>query len=44
MEPWEYNYVQRKLLELTGIDLSGYKSAQIGRRLAAYLARSGQSS
>ena len=44
METWEYNYVQRRLLELTGIDLSCYKSAQMGRRLTAYLARSGQSS
>jgi chemotaxis protein methyltransferase CheR len=42
MEPWEYNYVQRKLFELTGIDLNCYKSAQMGRRLTAYLARSGQ--
>src|SRR5262245_44712847 len=44
MEPWEYSYIQRKLLELTGIDLKSYKSAQMERRLAAYLARSGQSS
>jgi chemotaxis protein methyltransferase CheR len=44
MEPWEYSYIQRKLLKLTGIDLSCYKSAQMGRRLTAYLARSGQSS
>jgi chemotaxis protein methyltransferase CheR len=44
MEPWEYSYIQRKLLDLTGINLSCYKSAQMERRLTAYLARSGQSS
>ncbi|MFL5807622.1 MAG: CheR family methyltransferase [Roseiflexaceae bacterium] len=44
MEPWEYSYIQRKLRELMGIDLSCYKNAQMERRLAAYLARSGQSS
>ena len=44
MEPWEYSYIQRKLRELIGIDLSYYKNAQMERRLAAYLARSNQSS
>jgi chemotaxis protein methyltransferase CheR len=41
MEALEYNYVRREILKLTGIDLHGYKSPQMQRRLSAYLLRSG---
>jgi chemotaxis protein methyltransferase CheR len=41
METLEYNYVRREILRLTGIDLHGYKSPQMQRRLGAYLVRSG---
>ncbi len=41
MEDLEYNYIKRKLLTLTGIDLNCYKAPQMQRRLKAYLMRSG---
>lgn len=41
MNAWEYSYIQQEILSLTGIDLSDYKSAQVQRRLAAYLLKSG---
>ena len=37
----EYTLVQRKILLLTGVNLNGYKSQQIQRRLRTYLLRSG---
>lgn len=37
----EYSYFQRKVLDLTGIDLSLYKSDQMKRRLNMIMARSG---
>lgn len=37
----EYSYFQRKVLDLTGIDLSSYKSEQMRRRLNTIMARSG---
>lgn len=37
----EYSCFQRKVLSLTGIDLSSYKSAQMRRRLNTLMARSG---
>ncbi|MCL5025274.1 MAG: protein-glutamate O-methyltransferase CheR [Chloroflexi bacterium] len=37
----EYSYFQRKVLDLTGIDLSSYKSEQMRRRLGTIMARSG---
>lgn len=40
MEEYEYNFIKRKVLRLTGVDLSNYKSTQVKRRLGAYLARS----
>jgi chemotaxis protein methyltransferase CheR len=41
MEAWEYSYIRREILQLTGVDLSAYKGAQMQRRLAAYLLKSG---
>jgi chemotaxis protein methyltransferase CheR len=41
MDVWEYNYIRREILQLTGVDLQSYKSTQVQRRLAAYLQRSG---
>lgn len=41
MDAWEYSYIQREVLELTGVDLRHYKPEQVQRRLAAYLLRSG---
>lgn len=41
METLEYNYVKRKILILTGVDLNGYKSPQMQRRLDTFLQRSG---
>ncbi|HWQ15393.1 MAG TPA: protein-glutamate O-methyltransferase CheR [Roseiflexaceae bacterium] len=41
MEPFEYSYVTREILGLTGIDLSHYKQIQVQRRLTSYLLRSG---
>ncbi|MCL4294679.1 MAG: protein-glutamate O-methyltransferase CheR [Anaerolineae bacterium] len=41
METLEYNYVKRKILTLTGVDLNGYKSPQMQRRLDTFLQRSG---
>jgi chemotaxis protein methyltransferase CheR len=42
MDAREYTYVTRKTLELTGVDLDCYKSAQMQRRLGTFLLRSGQ--
>ncbi len=39
----EYSYFQRKVLEVTGIDLSSYKSEQMRRRLNTIMTRSGTS-
>ncbi|MBA3530515.1 MAG: protein-glutamate O-methyltransferase CheR [Ardenticatenales bacterium] len=44
MESLEYSYVRREVLKLTGVDLNGYKGAQMQRRLDAYLQRTGQHS
>ena len=41
MEAHEYNYVKRKVLTLTGVDLGCYKDQQVQRRLHVYLVRSG---
>lgn len=41
MEDLEYNFVKKNILSLTGIDLNGYKTPQMQRRLATYLQRSG---
>jgi len=41
MEAWEYRYIRREILQLTGVDLDSYKSTQIQRRLASYLQKSG---
>lgn len=41
MDILEYNYVKRKILALTGVDLNGYKSPQMQRRLDSFLQRSG---
>ncbi len=37
----EYSYFQRKVLEITGIDLSSYKSEQMKRRLCTLMTRCG---
>ncbi|MDO8690647.1 MAG: protein-glutamate O-methyltransferase CheR [Dehalococcoidia bacterium] len=37
----EYSYFQRKVLEITGIDLSSYKSEQMKRRLNTIMTRCG---
>ncbi len=37
----EYSYFQKRILTLTGIDLSSYKSEQMRRRLNTVMARSG---
>ncbi len=44
MESQEYFYIKRKILQLTGIDLEGYKCQQMQRRLQAYLTQSGHTS
>jgi chemotaxis protein methyltransferase CheR len=41
MDPREYIFVKHKVLKLTGIDLSCYKTPQVQRRLRTYLLRSG---
>lgn len=41
MEAHEYNFVKHKVQKLIGVDLNGYKSAQVQRRLRTYLIRSG---
>jgi chemotaxis protein methyltransferase CheR len=41
MEPREYIYIKRKVLNLTGVDLDCYKTPQVQRRLKTYLVRSG---
>ncbi len=41
MEDREYAYIKLKILTLTGVDLDGYKSPQMQRRLRTYLLRSG---
>lgn len=41
MEAHEYIYVKRKTFHLTGVNLDSYKSAQMQRRLATFLLRSG---
>jgi chemotaxis protein methyltransferase CheR len=43
MDTLEYSYVKRKVLNLTGVDLSYYKTPQVQRRLKTYLLRSGHS-
>nr|MDA8187398.1 hypothetical protein [Dehalococcoidales bacterium] len=37
----EYSYFQKKVLALTGLDLSLYKSEQMRRRLSTIMTRSG---
>lgn len=41
MEDIEYNFIKKNILTLTGVDLNGYKTPQMQRRLATYLQRSG---
>jgi chemotaxis protein methyltransferase CheR len=41
MEAHEYTFVRTKILKLTGVDLSCYKTAQMQRRLNTFLLRSG---
>ena len=41
MEPQEYSYIKREILNLVGVDLDAYKSQQMQRRLGTYLLRSG---
>ncbi len=41
MDTREYIFVKRKVLNLTGVDLSCYKTPQVQRRLRTYLVRSG---
>ena len=41
MNEWEYTFVQKQILQLTGVDLRSYKAPQMQRRLDAYLKRSG---
>ena len=41
MDAYEYTFVRRTILKLTGVDLDCYKSAQMQRRLEAFLHRSG---
>lgn len=43
MENLEYNFVKKNILALTGVDLNGYKSQQMQRRLQTYLQRSNHS-
>ena len=40
MDEWEYNYVQKQILLLIGVDLKCYKAPQMQRRLNTYLRRS----
>lgn len=42
METTEYNLIKREILDLIGVDLNGYKTPQMQRRLKSYLLRSGQ--
>ncbi|MBN1889469.1 MAG: protein-glutamate O-methyltransferase CheR [Thermoflexales bacterium] len=42
MQDREYAYIKLKILALTGVDLGGYKSPQMQRRLRTFLLRSGQ--
>jgi len=44
MDTREYIFVKRKVLNLTGVDLSCYKAPQVQRRLRTYLVRSGHPS
>ena len=39
MDDQEYAYLKRRILELTGIDLSSYKSQQMRRRLEGFVPR-----
>jgi len=41
MEAREYVFVRRRILNMTGVDLSCYKTPQVQRRLRTYLVRSG---
>jgi chemotaxis protein methyltransferase CheR len=41
MDDWEYQYIKRQTLSLTGVDLNCYKAPQMKRRLKVYLTRSG---
>lgn len=41
MEDREYAYIKHKVLSLTNVDLDGYKSPQMQRRLRTFLLRSG---
>lgn len=41
MNEWEYHYIKRQTLALTGVDLNCYKATQMQRRLKVYLARCG---
>jgi chemotaxis protein methyltransferase CheR len=41
MDAHEYNFVKLKVKKLIGVNLDGYKSAQVQRRLRTYLIRSG---
>jgi chemotaxis protein methyltransferase CheR len=44
MDENEYSLIKREILRLTDVDLSGYKSPQMQRRLKTYLLRAGQPS
>ena len=41
MEAGEYSYIRREILNLTGVDLTCYRTQQVQRRLRTYLVRSG---
>lgn len=41
MEDIEYSFIKKNILTLTGVDLNGYKTPQMQRRLNTYLQRSG---
>jgi chemotaxis protein methyltransferase CheR len=44
LEAGEYSYVRREILNLTGVDLTCYRTQQVQRRLRTYLVRSGHES
>ncbi len=39
MQAQEYNFIKHKVRKLIDVDLNGYKSAQMQRRLGTYLLR-----
>jgi chemotaxis protein methyltransferase CheR len=42
IDEFEYSFIKREMLSLTGVDLNCYKTSQMQRRLNTYLLRSGQ--